>query len=67
MRVDAKRLAIEAHQHPEFGLANSCGILQQALENRLQLAGRRADDLKHIGSRGLLLQLLDRSCAGVAP
>ena len=28
------------------------------LEHRLQIAGRRADDLKHIGGRGLLLQRL---------
>ena len=58
VRGAAKRLAIEAHQHPEFGLANSCGILQQALENGLQVAGRTRDHLEHVGGGGLLLKRL---------
>ena len=56
VRGAAKRLAIKAHQHPEFGLANSCGILEQGLENRLQVAGRSRDHLEHVGGGGLLLQ-----------
>src|SRR4029077_12379574 len=54
VRGDVKRLAIEAHQHPEFGLANSCGILEQGLENRLQVARRSRDYLEHIGGGSLL-------------
>ena len=61
MRGDAKRLAIVTHQHPEFGLANSRGILEQGLENRLQVAERSRDHLEHVGSCGLLLQRLRSS------
>jgi hypothetical protein len=56
MRGEVKRLAIEAKQHPKFGLANSCGILEQGLENRLQVARRSRDYLEHIGGGGLLLE-----------
>src|SRR5262245_1173589 len=42
----------------ELGLANAHCIGQHRLEHRLQLAGRAADDLKHVGSGGLLLQRL---------
>jgi hypothetical protein len=58
MRGDAKRLAIEAHQHPVCGLTNSCGILQQSLKNRLHVAGRAGDDAQHFRCRRLLLQRL---------
>src|SRR6266403_5448814 len=40
----------------ELGPANSRRVLQQLLENRLQFAGRGADDLKHFGRRRLLLK-----------
>ena len=40
----------------EFGSANSRRVLQEALENRLQIAGRAADDLKNLGRSGLPLQ-----------
>ena len=37
-------------------LANPCRIHQHGLEHGLQLAGRLADDLEHVGGGGLLLQ-----------
>ena len=58
VRSAAKRLAIKAHQHPEFGLANSCGILQQGLENRLHVAARAGDDPQHLRCGLLSLQRL---------
>ena len=33
-------------------------VLQNGLEYRFEIARRRADDLEHIGGRGLLLQRL---------
>jgi hypothetical protein len=45
-------------QVAELGSANARCILQHRLEYRLQFAGRRADDFKHISSGGLLLQRL---------
>jgi hypothetical protein len=36
--------------------AKTGGILQHCQEHRLKLAGRRADDLEHVGGGGLLLQ-----------
>ena len=45
-------------QHAEFGFADARGIFQHGIEDRLQLAGRRADDAQHVRSRRLLLQRL---------
>src|SRR5262249_28877249 len=42
----------------KLGVAYASGILQHRLEHWLQLAGRIADDLEHIGGSGLLLQRL---------
>ncbi len=38
------------------GLAQPCRRLERGLEHRLQIEGRAADDLEHIGGGGLLLQ-----------
>ena len=37
-------------------LAQPCGRLDQRVEHRLQIEGRAADDLEHVGGGGLLLQ-----------
>jgi hypothetical protein len=52
--VDA--LAVAEKQGAEPGLADAHRVLQHGLEHRLELAGRAADDLQHLGGRGLLLQ-----------
>ena len=38
------------------GLAQSRRRLDQRIEHRLQVEGRAADDLEHVGGGGLLLQ-----------
>src|SRR5262245_8705645 len=43
-------------QHSEFRSADSYRVFQHGIENRVQVAGRAADGLKHIGGRGLLLE-----------
>ena len=46
----------ERYDAAELGLADTRRVLQHGLEDRLQLAGRTADDLQHVGGGGLLLQ-----------
>src|SRR5215471_16089094 len=41
---------------PDICVAKSNGRLDQRIEHRLQVEGRAADDLEHIGGGGLLLQ-----------
>src|SRR6516162_10141924 len=55
---EVESIAVEAVQHAELGLADAGGILKHGLEHRLQFAGRRTDDPKHIGRSSLLLQRL---------
>ena len=38
------------------GLAESGGRLNKCIQHRLQIEGRAADDLEHVGGGGLLLQ-----------
>src|SRR3954466_2872671 len=45
---------VEVHRS-KFGLADARCVLQHGLEHCVQLAGRTADYLEHLGSRGLLL------------
>ena len=53
----ARNVAIvEPKQHAEIGLADAHRVRQHGLEHGLQLAGRTADDLQHVGGRGLLLE-----------
>ena len=40
----------------ELRAANTRGVFEHALEHRLQIAGRPADDAQHLRRRGLLLQ-----------
>ena len=69
-RADSSRpaecLAVETEQGAELGLANACGVFQHGLEHGLQLAGRTADDLEHLGGRGLLLQRLAQIVGALA-
>jgi len=44
--------------HRPIGATESGGRLDQRVEHRLQIEGRAADDLQHVGGRGLLLQRL---------
>jgi hypothetical protein len=54
-RREFERLPVVPEQYAKLGLADAHRILQHGLEYRLQLAGRRADDLQHIRRCGLLL------------
>ena len=57
-RSDAKNLSFAEIHVSELGLANARRVCEHGLEYRLQLPGRRRDDLQHLGGRGLLLQRL---------
>ena len=48
--------ALAAKQRAVPGLADPHSVFQHGLEHRLELARRAADDAKHFGGRGLLLQ-----------
>jgi hypothetical protein len=54
----AEGASFQQEQVAELGLTDAGGILQHCLEHRLQLTRRTADDLQHLGTRGLLLQRL---------
>ena len=41
--------------------AQPCRRFRERIEHGLQIEGRAADDLEHVGGRGLLLQRLARS------
>jgi hypothetical protein len=56
VRRQGKILAVEPEQRAELGLADARRVLQHSLEYWLQFAGRAADDLEHVGGRGLLVQ-----------
>src|SRR5262249_41289867 len=51
-------IALIEQQVAEAGLADANGVLKHSLEHWLQLAGRTADDLEHVGGSSLLLQRL---------
>ena len=55
-RGDAKGVAFSKPQITKFGFADVCGVLQDGIENRLQVASRRTDDLENLGGAGKLLQ-----------
>src|SRR5262249_41891254 len=44
------------HQHPKFRLADSRGVFQYRFKHWVEVASRRADNLQHFRSRGLLVQ-----------
>ena len=41
-----------------FGAAQTCGGRYKSVEHRLKIESRAADDLQHLGGRGLLVQCL---------
>src|SRR5262249_62158000 len=51
-----ERISAVHEQDAEFRFANSCGVLQHRLEDRLKIAGRAADDTEDLRGRGLLLK-----------
>jgi hypothetical protein len=57
-KCQVKQSVLVDLQVAEIGLADAGCVLQHGLEHRLELAGRSADDLEHLGGRGLLLQRL---------
>ena len=57
-RSDTKDLSIAEIHVSERSLANAHRVREYGLEDRLQLPGRRRDDLQHLRGRNLLLQRL---------
>ena len=55
-------LAIIRKQAALRGTAEAMRLLQDRVEHRREIAGRRIDHLQYFGSRGLLLQGLARFC-----
>src|SRR5262249_11346559 len=55
-RSNADGGALAKWKCTKFRFAKLCGICEDGLEHWLQLTRRGTDDLKHVGSRGLLLQ-----------
>ena len=53
-------------ERAEPGLAELRRVSQEALEHRLQVAGRTADDLEHLRGSGLLLQRLAQISGALA-
>src|SRR6516225_4687052 len=60
VRYSAKELAIEADKTPKRRLAKPQRLVEHLIKDGLKVAGRRIDDLKDFGGRGLLLQGLAR-------
>src|ERR1700730_11478240 len=56
IRDESHHSMLEPPQRPKMRAADAGSILQHRSEHRLQLAGRSADDLEHVGGRGLLLE-----------
>ena len=59
-RSRAKKLAVEQKQAPERRAAQRVRLVQNCLEYRGEISGRRVDDAQNLGGRGLLLQRLAR-------
>jgi len=53
-------LAVVGHQRAKCGAAQRHRLVEHRVEHRREIAGRRVDDLQHLGGRGLLLQRLAR-------
>src|SRR5262245_31347587 len=51
-------IILDPKQHAKVGVANAHCFFQHRLKYWVQLARRRANDLKHIGRSGLLLERL---------
>jgi hypothetical protein len=52
------QLTVKPKDEPLLGGAKLRGVLDQSFENGLEFERRAADDLEHVGGRGLLLQRL---------
>ena len=57
-RDGAKLLSIVGQQSAERSTAKTVCFLQYRLKHRGKVAGRRIDNLEHLGGRGLLFQRL---------
>src|SRR6516162_6653146 len=55
-RFEVEDLAPWSAYGHRVGLAQPRGRFDERVEDHLQIEGRAADDLEHVGSRGLLLQ-----------
>ena len=55
-RGAAEAAAFIENQEAELGIADPAGTRQDGAEHRIEFAGRAADDLQHLGRRGLMLQ-----------
>ena len=53
---DVKQFAVVAQKVAEGGAGQPKCFFQDRLEDRREIAGRRIDDLQHLGGRGLLLE-----------
>src|SRR5215468_5073378 len=51
-----QNVALQSVDHPHVGVAQTNCRLDQRIQYRLQVEGRAADYLEHVGSGGLLLQ-----------
>src|SRR5215471_17850233 len=59
-REGAECLAIAKQQAAVGGTAKGVGLLQNRVEDRGEVAGRRIDDLQYLGGCGLLFERLTR-------
>lgn len=57
-RHAAKAVPFYQPQHSKLGVTNSCRVLQDDIEDRLQVGRRTRNNAQHFGSRSLLLQRL---------
>ena len=57
-RNEVQGVAIPAVDISKRGVADADGILQHGCKHRFKIAGRAADDLKHLRRRRLLLSSL---------
>src|SRR5262249_30050351 len=55
-RFKVVRFALPSTYGDRVGLEKARRRFDECVEHRLQIKGRAADDLEHVGSRGLLLQ-----------
>ena len=60
-----QHLALEKRQSSKRRPAQSVRLLENRVEYRSEIAGRRVDDLQNLGDRGLLLQGF--ACLGQQP
>ena len=53
-----KLFAVKSEEDTERRIAQPRRLFEHRIEHRREIAGRRVDDLQHLGGRGLLLQRL---------